>query len=92
MRNEYDFSKAKRARDIPHLRQLQTAAKGKSCVTIMLDNDVLAQLRERASEKGIECQALILQALIEALGHHRSKSAENSPPAPVLSPKPISLL
>ena len=41
MRNNYDLSKAKRAKDIPHLKQLQAESKGKSRITIMLDNDIL---------------------------------------------------
>ncbi len=47
MRDEYDFSKARRARDVPHLAQLQAEAKGKSRITIMLDNDVLVAFRSR---------------------------------------------
>ncbi len=68
MRSEYDFSKAKRAKDVPHLKKLQAEAKGKSCVTIMLDDDVLADFQDRASEKGIGYQTLIRQTLIEAIG------------------------
>ena len=30
MRKQYDFSKAKRAKDVPHLAKLQTEAKGKA--------------------------------------------------------------
>ncbi|WP_424945075.1 hypothetical protein [Candidatus Thiosymbion oneisti] len=37
MRDEYDFSQAKRAKEIPHLARLQEEAKGKSRITIMLD-------------------------------------------------------
>ena len=36
MRKEYDFSKAKRAKDVPHLAKLQAEAKGKTRITIML--------------------------------------------------------
>ncbi len=68
MRSEYDFSKAKRAKDVPHLKKLQVEAEGKSCVTIMLDDDVLSEFRDRASERGIGYQALIRQTLIEAAG------------------------
>ncbi len=68
MRSEYDFSKAKRAKDIPHLKKLQAEAKGKSCVTIMLDDDVLSEFRDRASEEGIGYHALIRQTLLEAIG------------------------
>ena len=65
MRDEYDFSKAKHARDIPHLAKLQQEAKGKSRITIMLDNDVLAFFRERAESEGIGYQTLINAALRE---------------------------
>jgi uncharacterized protein (DUF4415 family) len=68
MRDEYDFSKAKRAKDIPHLAKLQQEAKGKSRITIMLDNDVLSFFRERAEAQGIGYQTLINAALREAIG------------------------
>lgn len=48
MRDEYDFSKAKRAKNVPHLAELQQESKGKSRITIMLDNEVLSFFRERA--------------------------------------------
>lgn len=38
MRKEYDFSKARRAKDVPHLAKLQVEAEGKTRITIMLDN------------------------------------------------------
>ena len=68
MHNEYDFSKAKRAKDVPHLEKLQASSKGKSRITIMLDNDVLSEFRERASEEGIGYQTLINQTLKKAMG------------------------
>ena len=40
MRDEYDFSKARRAQDVPHLAKLQAAnaaAKGKAPVKLGLD-------------------------------------------------------
>ncbi len=67
MRSEYDFSKAKRAKEIPHLRKLQDEAEGKSCVTLMLDDEILSRYRDRASEQGIGWRALICQTLIEAI-------------------------
>ena len=48
MRDEYDFSKAKRAKDTPHLAKLQDESKGKTRITILLDTDVLASFRKRA--------------------------------------------
>lgn len=68
MRKEYDFSKARRAKDVPHLKKLQAEARGKSRITIMLDNDVLSAFRARAEEEGIGYQTLINQTLREALG------------------------
>jgi uncharacterized protein (DUF4415 family) len=68
MRDEYDFSKGKRAKDIPHLAKLQKEAKGKSRITIMLDDDVLAFFRNQAEAKGIGYQTLINSTLREALG------------------------
>ncbi|GAB2563969.1 BrnA antitoxin family protein [Dyella jejuensis] len=42
MKSEYDFSKARRAKDIPHLSTLQEqAGGGKTRITIMLDDDVI---------------------------------------------------
>lgn len=68
MRDEYDFSTAQRAKDIPHLAKLQAEQKGKSRITIMLDNDVLLAFRTRAEAEGIGYQTLINQTLRQALG------------------------
>lgn len=67
MKKEYDFSNAKRAKDVPHLARLQAEAKGKSRITIMLDNDLLMAFREKAEEEGIGYQTLINQALRETV-------------------------
>ncbi len=63
MRKEYDFSKARKAGDVPHLARLQTEAKGKTRITIMLDNDVLEEFRQRADKEGLGYQTLINQTL-----------------------------
>lgn len=68
MRDDYDFSKAKRAKNVPHLAKLQAEAKGKSRITIMLDNDVLMAFRAKADAEGIGYQTLINRVLREALG------------------------
>ncbi len=68
MRDEYDFSQGKRAKDVPHLARLQAEAKGKSRITIMLDNDVLVAFRSRANAEGIGYQTLINQTLRQAVG------------------------
>ena len=68
MRDEYDFSKAKRAREVPHLAELQAEASGKSRITIMLDNDILLAYRSRAKAEGIGYQTLINQTLRQTIG------------------------
>ena len=68
MRDEYDFSKGKRAKDVPHLAKLQQEAKGKSRITIMLDNDILSAFRDRAEAEGLGYQTLINATLREAIG------------------------
>ena len=63
MRKEYDFSRAKRAKNIPHLAQLQSEEKGKTRITIMLDNDIIKKFRTKAAKEGLGYQTLINQAL-----------------------------
>jgi len=65
MSKEYDFSKAKRAKDVPHLSKLQSEEQGKTRITIMLDNEVIKKFRSRAEKKGLGYQTLINQALKE---------------------------
>ena len=71
MRKEYDFSKAKRAKDVPHLARLQAEAKGKTRITIMLDNFVIEAFRELAEAEGIGYQTLINRTLRQALTDER---------------------
>ena len=68
MRDDYDFSKGKRARDIPHLAKLQKEASGKTRITIMLDDEVLDFFRAQAETKGLGYQTLINLTLREAAG------------------------
>ena len=63
MREEYDFSTGKRAKDVPHLAKLQSEDKGKTRITIMLDNDVIDSFRLKAKQEGLGYQTLINQAL-----------------------------
>jgi uncharacterized protein (DUF4415 family) len=64
MKAEYDFSKARRAKDVPHLARLQArAAAGKSRITIYLDNAVIQSFRQRAEDEGKGYQTLINEAL-----------------------------
>jgi uncharacterized protein (DUF4415 family) len=67
MRKEYDFSKSRRAKDVPHLAKLQAESQGKSRITIMLDNDVLDNFRDKADAKGMGYQTLINQVLRDSL-------------------------
>jgi uncharacterized protein (DUF4415 family) len=71
MRKEYDFSRAKRAKDVPHLARLQAEAKGKTRITIMLDNFVIEAFRELAKVEGIGYQTLINRTLRQALTDER---------------------
>ncbi len=55
MRREYDFSRAKRGAVVP--------SRGKTRITIFIDNDVLAAFRARAESGGIGYQTLMNEAL-----------------------------
>lgn len=62
MRKEYDFSKGRR-------NPYASAAKGKTRITIRLDDDILAWFRERVNELGGgNYQTLINQALRGSMG------------------------
>jgi len=67
MRDEYDFTRARRG---PVLR---TA--GKTRITIMLDDDVLAYFRERAESEGEGYQTLINAQLRASLPGAKGKDA-----------------
>ncbi len=65
MKKEFDFSKAKRG---PVIK----VPRGKSRITIRLDDDVLEWFRERVDEAGGgNYQSLINQALREYVGQSR---------------------
>ncbi|MDR9404598.1 MAG: BrnA antitoxin family protein [Halothece sp. Uz-M2-17] len=55
MRDEYDFSQGKRGAAI--------SSKGKTRITIYLDDEILESFRELAEAKGIGYQTLINSAL-----------------------------
>ena len=59
MKKEYDFKKAKRGAVIK--------PKGKTRITIYLDDDVLESYRQRADESGRGYQTLINDALRQTL-------------------------
>ena len=67
MRKEYDFSNAKRAHEVQHLAKLQAENTGKTRITIFLDDDILAEFRERAKKSGKGYQTLINEALRSSL-------------------------
>lgn len=68
MRKEYDFKNAKRAKDVPHLAKLQAeAARGKTRITMLIDDDVLKEFRTRAEREGKGYQTLINAALRAAM-------------------------
>ena len=73
MRDNYDFSESKRAKDVPHLAKLQS--EGKTRITIMLDNEVLNNFRKKAKKEGLGYQTLINKAL---RNHSRPSSIDEA--------------
>lgn len=65
LRQEFDFSSARRGKDVPHLNRLR---EGKTRITIYIDDDVLAEFRRRSDAGPPGYQTLINQALREHLG------------------------
>lgn len=73
MRKEYDFSKAKRAQDIPALAKLQADANpGKVRVTMYVDANVIEAFRKQAEEQGKGYQTLMNDALRAAVAPGQS--------------------
>ena len=60
MRKEYDFSNAVRGPVIPQ--------KGKTRITIYLDNDIIDEFRSRSNSEGMGYQTMMNEALREYLG------------------------
>jgi uncharacterized protein (DUF4415 family) len=60
MKKEYDFSKGKRGAIVPQ--------KGKSRITIYLDDEILEEFRTRADKLGKGYQTVINEALRDYLG------------------------
>ncbi|MBV5301803.1 MAG: hypothetical protein RL674_1526 [Pseudomonadota bacterium] len=75
MRDEYDFKHAKRAYEVPHLAKLQ-AENNKTRITICLDNDILANFKERAAQGGKGYQTLINETLRANLKEETPLTAE----------------
>ena len=71
MRKEYDFGKGRRGAVI--------SSKGKTRITIMLDDDILEYFRARAEAEGTGYQTMINAALREAADRMKGKSADEKP-------------
>ncbi len=71
MRDEYDFSKAKRGAVIP--------SPGKTRITIMLDDDVIEHFRAQAEAEGIGYQTLINALLRKAATVSRKPKSDEKP-------------
>jgi uncharacterized protein (DUF4415 family) len=71
MRDEYDFSKAKRGAVIP--------SPGKTRITIMLDDDVIEHFRAQAEAEGVGYQTLINALLRKALASSKKTKSESKP-------------
>ena len=71
MRKEYDFSKGRRGAVVP--------SKGKTRITIMLDDDILEHFRSRAEAEGTGYQTMINAALREAAGRAKGEVADDKP-------------
>jgi hypothetical protein len=70
MKDEYDFSKGKRGAIIP--------SKGKTRITIYLNDAILEEFRTRAEEAGTGYQTLINEALKEFLSQNAEKPVTES--------------
>ena len=71
MKKEYDFSKGKRGPVI--------SAEGKTRITIMLDDDVLAFFRNKAATLGTGYQTMINAALREKMLPPAKRKSDNQP-------------
>ena len=70
MKDEYDLSKGKRGAII--------SSKGKTRITIYLDDAILEEFRSRAEEAGMGYQTSINEALKEYLSQSREKVVTES--------------
>lgn len=71
MRRQHDFRKGRRGAVIP--------SKGKTRITIMLDDDILEHFRMRAETEGVGYQTMINAALREAVGRSKGRGADDKP-------------
>ena len=63
MRKEYDFTNAKRAKDVPVLAKLQAVMTGKTRITMRVDNSVLNAFKQRAEASGGSYQTMMNEVL-----------------------------
>jgi metal-responsive CopG/Arc/MetJ family transcriptional regulator len=70
MKAEYDFSKGKRGALLP--------SKGKTRITIYIDDNILEEFRSRAEEAGTGYQTMINEALKEYLNKSSEKPVTES--------------
>jgi uncharacterized protein (DUF4415 family) len=63
MRKEYDFTDAKRVKDVPHLAKLQAESGNKTRITMRVDSAVLALFKVRAEMSGGSYQTMMNEAL-----------------------------
>ena len=71
MRKNYDFSKGRRGAVVP--------SRGKTRITIMLDDDLLELFRSRAEAEGMGYQTMINAVLREAATRAKGKVAAEKP-------------
>ena len=71
MRKDYDFTNGRRGAVVP--------SKGKTRITIMLDDDVLEHFRSRAEADGVGYQTMIHAALREVTFRPKGKVADEKP-------------
>ena len=69
MKKEYDFSKGKRGQVVNQ--------KGKTRITIYLDNDVIEKFRDRSDAAGYGYQTMINEALREYLNKKEEPVSES---------------
>ena len=69
MKTEYDFSRGKRGAVIPQ--------KGKTRISIFIDNSILAEFRERAEKAGTGYQTMMNEALRAYLSKTESPLTED---------------
>jgi len=71
MRKEYDFSKGKRGAVLP--------SPGKTRITIMLDDDLIAHFREVAEAEGTGYQTLINATLRACVAAAKDRGSDDRP-------------